>query len=129
MRKNFGLCEFNFKEPPYCNQMSAAFNKKHRFCHVCGKYWKFNDGMIVETTRREYKLSDLTPGSQWFFDSSLSEIIEVGDSKEEGDDWVSVRFKTNDGSESVHFLRHLKTSIMPFVRYLTEQDEKDLEDL
>lgn len=55
-RTNYGLCNLNFKEKPYCNQMCGLFDETIRFCDVCGGRWKNVDGEWV--TVKEPKLQE-----------------------------------------------------------------------
>jgi len=116
-RKNYDLCplNLNFKEKPYCNQQSGLFDKNIRFCDVCKRSWDFKNNMIIESTVKEYKLSDLKPGSQWILFERPIKVIETVLCVEYPD-YSDVKLMTYDGEEFVYPIKQINSIIKPLIR-------------
>lgn len=115
-RKNYNLCSLNlnFKEKPYCNQQKGLFDNNSRFCDVCKRSWNFKNNMIIESTVKEYKLSDLTPGSQWILYEKQVEVIETILCAEYPD-YSDVKLMTYDRKEVVYPLKWINSIIKPLI--------------
>lgn len=115
-RKNYDLCplNLNFKEKPYCNQQGGLFDKNIRFCGVCKRSWYFKNNMIIESTVKEYKLSDLTSGSQWVLGEMVVKVVETIEDVEYPD-YSDVKLMTYDGKEVVYPFKWINTKIRPFI--------------
>lgn len=112
-KRNYGLCDLKFNEKPYCNQMAVFFNETHRFCDVCKRNWRFINGYIVETTRTEYKISDLEIGSEWMLDGPV-EILKI-----KGD---QIKLKTEKNEIYDTHFSLIGKNLMRIIRKLTEED-------
>ena len=123
-RRNFNLCELSFKQKPYCNQMGGATDIMNRFCDVCKKSWKFMDGYIVETTRKEYKIGDLAVGSKWMLGRvwpTPITIMKVDVVHEYGEEYATISYSSGQ-SVSKRPLKWIKSELMPIICEIPEEE-------